>query len=786
MKKYFLSRLYFVLQSFILLVFCQEMQAASSETRAKTYFYEDYRNNSHGNIEANCAQKWLKKSINARFRVYSDGKPVEFASVYLPQLKLGAVTDSAGIALVEGIAEGIYLVEIGLIGYGKYSQMLDFSKNTAFDIALKPNQGMLDEVVVTGAMKEMRKSESVVPVEIFSPKYFERNPTPSLFEAMSSVNGVRPQLQCSICNTGDIHINGMEGPYTMILIDNMPIVSGLSTVYGLSGIPNSIVERIEIVKGPAAALYGSEAMGGIINVITKNPKSIPKLSLDVSATSYQEINADVATGFSIGKKIHSVLSLNAFYFDKRFDINKDNFTDVTLAKRTSIFNKWTFDRKENRVANVAFRYVRENRYGGEMQWQPEFRGTDSVYGESIYTNRYELLANYQLPIKNEKIQLNFSANRHIQDSYYGVTKYLADQNIVFSQLVWDKKLNKKHDLLIGFGHRYTYYDDNTAVTASENGRENTPQSKTLTGGFVQDEMSPNAAWKIIVGARYDYSNVHGHILSPRLGAKYKIDNVDALRVNFGNGFRVVNVFSEDHAALTGGRSVVFVNALQPEKSWNGNLNYTHFQAIPNGFVNFDVSLFYTYYNNKIIADYVTDVEKIIFDNLQGFADNYGLSINSDWTIGRGFKSTLGGTYLRSYIHENGVKQAQIQTPNFTGNYSFSYTFAPKNISFDFNGYVNSPMLLPVFENDYRPNRSPFFNISNFQMTKTWQNGLELYGGIKNIFNFVPSEDVIMRPFDPFDKRTDVNNPNNYTFDPSYNYAPIQQARLFIGLRIKIK
>jgi outer membrane receptor for ferrienterochelin and colicins len=738
-------------------------------------------------IIVSTANHLLAQTIDVIIKVQSENQPIGFANIYFPKMKLGATTDETGIARIKGVTLGRHIVEVSFVGFEKHSEEIEFSPNkSSVHIELKSNTNPLDIVVVTGSLKEMRKAESVVPVEIFSPKYFERNPTPSLFEAMSSVNGVRPQLQCSVCNTGDIHINGMEGPYTMVLIDNMPIVSGLSTVYGLIGIPNSIVERIEIVKGPAAALYGSEAMGGIINVITKNPKSVPKLSLDLNVTSYQEVNTDIATGFSIGKKAHSILSANYFYFNKRFDINKDNFTDVTLAKRLSVFNKWSFDRKENRKADIAFRYVNEDRFGGEMPWKPVFRGTDSIYGESIYTNRYELIANYQLPIEKEKVMFNFSANRHIQDSYYGTTKYFADQNIVFGQFTWDKKVSKIHDLLLGVGHRYTYYDDNTPVTANAKNTENKPQEKTLTGGFLQDEISPNDKWKLIIGARYDYSNVHGSIFSPRLGAKYKFDDFNALRFNAGNGFRVVNVYSEDHAALTGGRSVVFVSELQPERSWNGNVNFTRFQTFPNGFVNFDISLFYTHYYNKIIADYLTDSEKIIYDNLQGFANNYGVSFNSDWTIGSHIKATIGGTFLQSYIYENGTKQEQIQTPNFTGNYSFSYTLPKAHVSFDFNGYVNSTMLLPTLPNDYRPFRSPFFNISNFQVTKTWNKGIEIYGGIKNIFNFVPKEDVIMRAFDPFDKQTQVNNPNGYTFDPSYNYAPIQNTRFFLGVRMKIR
>src|SRR5690606_28364296 len=104
--------------------------------------------------------------------------------------------------------------------------------------------------------------------EVYNKAFLRCNPTPSLFESLQMINGVRPQLNCNVCSTGDIHMNGLEGAYTMILLDGMPIVSGLASVYGLTGIPGSLIERIEVVKGPASALYGSEAVGGIINVIT--------------------------------------------------------------------------------------------------------------------------------------------------------------------------------------------------------------------------------------------------------------------------------------------------------------------------------------------------------------------------------------------------------------------------------------------------------------------------------------------------------------------------------------
>ena len=151
-------------------------------------------------------------------------------------------------------------------------------------------------------MKAVKKLESPVAVEVYTPQFFKKNPTPSIFESLQNVNGVRPQLNCSVCNTGDIHINGLEGPYTMITIDGMPIVSSLASVYGLFGIPTQLIDRIEIVKGPASGLYGSEAIGGLINIITKSPDKAPLLSINVMSTNWQEHVLDIGTKFKIGKK----------------------------------------------------------------------------------------------------------------------------------------------------------------------------------------------------------------------------------------------------------------------------------------------------------------------------------------------------------------------------------------------------------------------------------------------------------------------------------------------------
>ncbi|SMB99589.1 TonB-dependent receptor plug [Hymenobacter roseosalivarius DSM 11622] len=183
-----------------------------------------------------------------------DGKGVPFASVAVPGTPLGTSASEAGTFTLPGLPAGPVKIVASAVGYQPAQRELTAVAGQTQTITLTFTGGQeLGEVVVSGTLHPVARLESAVPVEVYNPTYFKKNPTPSVFEALQTVNGVRPQLNCNVCNTGDIHINGLEGPYTMILLDGMPIVSSLSTVYGLTGIPNSLVERIEIVKGPASS-----------------------------------------------------------------------------------------------------------------------------------------------------------------------------------------------------------------------------------------------------------------------------------------------------------------------------------------------------------------------------------------------------------------------------------------------------------------------------------------------------------------------------------------------------
>lgn len=731
--------------------------------------------------------------------VKSDSGFVGFASVGLIGTNIGTSTNEKGFYYITIEKTGKYTLRISAIGYKPYEKIITLKENETINLNVNLTSDALglEEVVISGTMKEVSKTESPVPVEVYSPALFKKNPTPNIFDALQNVNGVRPQLNCNVCNTGDIHINGMEGPYTMIMIDGMPIVSGLSSVYGLSGIPNSLVERIEIVKGPASSLYGSEAVGGLINIITKKTTSANKLSVDVMATSYQEYNIDAGVKYHLGKKVNALLGINYFNYQNPVDNNKDGFTDVTLQHRVSFFNKLNFERKDNREASIAFRYFYEDRWGGDMKWNKSWRGTDSIYGESIFTGRYEVIGKYQLPLK-ERFFYNVSFNSHDQNSVYGTTKFNAQQKILFNQLYWEKEL-EKHSLLIGAAYRYTWYDDNTVITQSSDtvNPKNKPNNVALPGIFLQDEIKFNCNHKLLLGFRYDYNQAHGNIYTPRLAYKWTLNSKNILRLNAGTGYRVANVFSEDHAALTGSREVIVVNDLKPEQSVNMNLNYVTKFYKEKFILGIDVSAFYTRFSNRIIADYDTDPNKIYFNNLNGYAISQGITSNIDLEFLKiPLKILLGGTYMDNYKVENGIRSQQILTENITGTWAVSYDWKKAGLSFDYTGNIYSPMRLPLLgELDPRDEYSPWWSIQNIQATKKWKR-LEIYVGVKNLLNFIPPANSIARSFDPFDKGIQYNtagqiistpnNPYAQSFDPTYMYAPNQGIRGFLGVRINIR
>jgi outer membrane receptor for ferrienterochelin and colicins len=720
--------------------------------------------------------------------VLSQGQPLTSASVYIENSNTGTSTDIEGqFTLSFSNIKNPKLV-ISFLGYKTQIKKINSESTDLGTIELELEEA-LEEIVVSGTLKAVSKRDSPVPVEVYGQSFFKANPTASIFDALENINGVRSQLNCSICSTGSVNINGQEGSYTMVLIDGFPIVSGLSTVYGFSGIPQALIERIEVIKGPASTLYGSEAVAGVINLITKLPENTSKLSVDSFFSGWGEVNTDLAYKYQLSDKTSAILGVNYFNYSNPIDNNKDGLTDLTLQDRISIFNKFTIGNK----FSIATRFVYEDRWGGQMGWLPKHRGGEELYGESIFTRRFEFFGKYQF---NKNLSFQYSFNDHNQNSAYGKILLKADQTIGFGQMVWNKNI-AKHELLMGLAYRFTFYDDNTTATFNDFSSQNMASITHLPGLFIQNQTQINPYNTLLLGIRYDHNSIHGDILTPRIN--YKINNSDKssiLRLSAGTGYRVAQVFTEDHAALTGARKVVFLDDLNPERSWNANMNFVQkFYLRKGAIIDFDFSLFTTHFSNKIIPDYETDPNKIIYDNLTGKSTSNGISLNINLFAQGGLRINVGATYIDTYVEENGIKTVPFLTERFQGVWKVEKKWIANDLTLDFTGTNTGALRLPTLGNlDPRPSYSDPFSILNVQLTKTWNNTIEYYGGVKNILNFVPPSNSITRPFDPFDRQVvfdqsgnalpTPSNPYALTFDPTYVYTSNQGIRFFFGIRWK--
>ena len=295
--------------------------------------------------------------------VITDGQqPIAGASVYIPSESKGTISLPDGRFSLEIFSLQDAELVVSSVGFLPKKIKLTPQRKNLGTIVLETDKS-LDEVIITGNLKPVNRLESTIPVEVYSPAFLQQNPSPNLFEGIQFINGIRPQINCSVCNTGDIHINGLEGPYTFVLIDGMPIVSSLASVYGLNGIPNGMIEKVEIIKGPAGTLYGSQAVGGLINVITKLPEYSPRFFSDVYGTSWKEFNADLGFTARLGENINSLTGINGFIYDNPIDNNNDNFTDVTQQKRFSVFQKFSWQPNTEKSGSLALRYLYEDRWG---------------------------------------------------------------------------------------------------------------------------------------------------------------------------------------------------------------------------------------------------------------------------------------------------------------------------------------------------------------------------------------------------------------------------------------
>lgn len=734
--------------------------------------------------------------------ITSEGEPISYANVYLKTTSYGTSTDANGYYEIKNIPSETYTIIVSMAGYITQYKTIKIEDNSTINFNLETES--LDEVVVTGTRTFKRKTNSAVIVNILNSESLNTLQACNLSEGLKFQPGLRVETDCQTCNYTQLRINGLGGGYSQILINGRPIFSPLTGLYGLEQIPVNMIERIETIRGGGSSLYGSSAIGGVVNVITKVPKTN---NFDISYT-YQNINGKTDDHIISGNATVISKSENAgvsLFINNRnrefYDHNDDNFSELTTLKNTALGANFFFLPSENQKLEASFSKLNEYRYGGEMVDQPAYlaqqaeeRTHDVIMGS----------LDYQLNFNNDNSSLitYFGAQQtdrdhytgifpddetdidtHISNPPYGTSKTVTLQGGI--QL--NHRLNNflKGTNVLTIGTEYLV-DDVLDIINSYNYKID--QTTKNLGTFFQSDWEITPKLNLLSGFRVDSNNLVDHLIfSPRFSLLYKTESNVQLRATWSTGFRAPQAFDTDlHIAFAGGgiSRISLDDDLTQERSNSFSTSINYDKSSEKFIAGFTLEGFYTklddaFYLNPIGEDeFGQRFEKQNGDAavVKGITIEVRANYNKKVQLEAGFtiQKSEFNTAVET-IEGLNPRRGFLRTPNHYGFATLS--FMPNDrFNSNLNYVYTGDMLITHFAgapeqlvNEYKttPSFHEFSWKSSYRFNlKSLDTSLEVFGGIKNIFNAYQND------FDTGKKR-----------DSNYVYGPGMPRTFFVGLRI---
>lgn len=742
-------------------------------------------------------------------QVISDGLPISFANLILVGTYTGTTTDDSGTYKIDNLQEGSYTIRVSSIGFVNMDTEVKLSSgevlNLNFDIS--DNAIALNEVVVTGTKTFKRKTESPVIVNVMDSKMLNNLQVCNLSEGLKFQPGLRIETDCQTCNYTQLRMNGLQGGYSQILINGRPIFSPLMGLYGMEQLPVNMIERIELVRGGGSSLYGSSAIGGTVNVITKLPK---KNGYEFNSF-YQNI-AGQTNDFNIGGNATLVNEEKnsgiSFFINKRdrgfYDANADNFSELPKIENTSLgFNSF-YKYGNNQKLEVSFSNLNEYRFGGEMVDKPAYLTQQS---EERTHKIWMGSADYQINFNQNKSSLIlYSAFQNTKRDHY--TGIFPDSEIDIQSHLENPPygISNTTTLQGGFqiNHEISHFLKSRNVLTfgseyvSDQVFDNIPSYNYLVdqhtkdwGTFLQSDWDFAGNFNLLSGVRMDKHNlVDKLIFSPRIALLYKLKTNTQFRISYGTGFRAPQAFDTDlHIAFAGGgvsRVQLASNLIEERsESYSASINYD--KANEKWIAGFTLEGFYTNLKNAFILTNIgEDNFGEIFEKQNGQnAGVKGLTLELRGNYNKIIQIETGFTLQESQF-ENPVEYIQgieatkmfLRTPNDYGYANLSFTTSKKwnfNVNYVYTGkmqlahlggaenFVNDEMVETKAFSEVNTKISHTFHIHKFE------NDIEIYGGLKNIFNAYQSD---------FDKGKNR--------DSNYIYGPNMPRTIFIGVKIKME
>jgi len=503
--------------------------------------------------------------------VVSEGEHIPFASVFLEGTQRGTTTDATGHYMMVDLPAGEYTLIARAIGFKQKKEKVLLVPGTTLEVKFDLETEVLsvDEVVVTGTKTFKRQTESAVIVNVMDSKAIQAVSANTVSDILNFQPGLRMEVDCQTCNYSQLRMNGLGGAYSQILINGRPVLSPLTGLYGLEQLPSQMVERIEVVRGGASALYGSSAIGGTVNIITK----IPERSAYEISTSGSSINGGAAdynlngTLTVLSQKRNSGMSLYTSHRNREsYDHNGDGYSELPKLGNNSFgFNSF-FKFKENHKLELSFSSMHEYRRGGDAIDKPAFLANQSeerTHEILMGGLDYEILTN-----ENQDSWIFYMAGQLTKrDHFTGISPEDATELIAYrSNPPYGDSKNTTFQIGNQYNHRITNFLSgvNVLTLGAEMNFDNVhdqieayeyliDQQTRNFGAFVQSDWSIDRNWTLLTGVRGDYHNfVDRIVLNPRVSLLLRPDVKSQLRLGWSTGFRAPQAFDADmHLAFAG-------------------------------------------------------------------------------------------------------------------------------------------------------------------------------------------------------------------------------------------
>lgn len=720
---------------------------------------------------------------------------IPFATVMILGTNRGAVSNEEGQFEFRKLAAGKYTLRVQVMGYKTQEKTITVSAEATSVVHFQMEEVSFttDEVVVSANRNEVSRKAAPVVVNVMSAKLFETVNSTDLAKSLNFQSGLRVENNCQNCGFPQVRINGLEGPYSQILINSRPIISALSGVYGLEQIPVNMIERVEVVRGGGSALFGANAVGGTINIITKDPINnsfqVASTMSNMNGKSWEQY---MGGNVSLVAKDNSYgIALYETYRNRNpYDADGDGFSELGKLNMNTFGMRAYYRPNYFSRINVEYHTTNEFRRGGnKFNLQPHEADITEQTKHIINSGGVSYDRYWG---EKHKMSVYGSVQHTDRNSYYGAQK---DMNAY----------GKTNDLTWVVGGMYVgnmdrclfapatftggvEYQSNSLHDVMTGYHRDMQQDVRIAGGFVQNEWRLNR-WTMLVGARLDKHNLIDHpIFSPRVNFLYKpSDNLQA-RLTYSTGFRAPQAYDEDlHVTAVGGEGVQIrlADGLREERSnsFSGSVDW----SFPMGHWQSNILLegFYTDLHHVFVLEDIGEDQngdKIKERRNGSGAKVYGVNLDAKVAHGREAQLQLGFTVQRSRYNraevwtsegeEEQTTKRMPRTPDYYG--YFTFTSAPlKNFDFSLSGTYTGKMIVPHMAGYIEKSRmehTPQFMDLNLKLNYTFvlkdHIKMQVKGGVQNIFN-------------SFQKDLDKGEFR----DAGYFYGPTQPRTYFVGIKI---